>query len=158
MVSSTNTLAADPSRPADVFLIENHIYPKTQFEPKRKFNLPQWRNVSGVNIMEHIYREEPDYKIYHPYKMIVRPRGVEQTSVHSVLRNFGMTVKVPPGVCHIIHVRVPLRKGLTKNELHKDKRIWDYEKELVSNVDQALERAGLLTGESDTVKAILKAT
>jgi hypothetical protein len=24
--------------------------------------------------MEHIYREEPDYRIYHPSKMIVRPR------------------------------------------------------------------------------------
>ncbi|KAL0963769.1 hypothetical protein UPYG_G00313300 [Umbra pygmaea] len=133
---------------ADVFLIENHIFPKTQFEPSGRFNRTRWRTVPGINIMEHIYREEPDYKIYHPYKMIVQPRGVEQTSVHSVLRNFGQTVKVPPEVCHIVHVRVPLRKGLTKEELHEDKRVWNYEKELVSNVDGALERAGLLMREA----------
>ncbi|XP_012993161.1 uncharacterized protein LOC105022425 isoform X3 [Esox lucius] len=130
---------------AEVFLIENHIFPKTQFDPSRRFNLPRWRNVPGINIMEHIYKEEPDYKNYHPYKIIVRPRGVEQTSVHEVLRSFGETVQVPPKVCHIIHVRVPLRKGLTKENLLEDKRVWDYKGELVSNVDKALERAGLLT-------------
>ena len=69
---------------------------------------------------------------------------MEQTSVHSVLRNFGQTVKVPPNVCHIIHVRVPLQGGLTKKELHEDKRVWDYESQLVPNVDKALEKAGLL--------------
>ncbi|KAK6290920.1 hypothetical protein J4Q44_G00386800, partial [Coregonus suidteri] len=129
---------------AEVFLIENHIFPKSQFEPSGRFKRPRWRNVPGINIMEHIYREEPDYHIYHPSKMIVRPRAVEQTSVHSVLRNFGQTVKVPPNVCHIIHVRVPLRGGLTKEELHEDKRVWDYERQLVPNVDKALEQAGLL--------------
>uniref|UniRef100_A0A8C7S7K4 Glycosyltransferase family 92 protein n=1 Tax=Oncorhynchus mykiss TaxID=8022 RepID=A0A8C7S7K4_ONCMY len=129
---------------AEVFLIENHIFPKSQFEPSGRFERPNWRDVPGINIMEHIYREEPDYRIYHPSKMIVRPRAVEQTSVHSVLRNFGQTVKVPPNVCHIIHVRVPLQGGLTKKELHEDKRVWDYESQLVPNVDKALEKAGLL--------------
>uniref|UniRef100_A0A4W5RFY5 Glycosyltransferase family 92 protein n=1 Tax=Hucho hucho TaxID=62062 RepID=A0A4W5RFY5_9TELE len=74
---------------AEVFLIENHIFPKSQFDPSGRFERPRWRDVPGINIMEHIYREEPDYRIYHPSKMIVRPRAVEQTSVHSVLRNFG---------------------------------------------------------------------
>uniref|UniRef100_A0A8C7NMH6 Glycosyltransferase family 92 protein n=1 Tax=Oncorhynchus mykiss TaxID=8022 RepID=A0A8C7NMH6_ONCMY len=129
---------------AEVFLIENHIFPKSQFEPSGRFELPRWRNVPGINIMAHIYREEPDYRISHPSKMIVRPRAVEQTSVHSVLRNFGQTVKVLPNVCHIIHVRVPLQGGLTKEELHEDKRVWDYERQLVPNVDKALEQAGLL--------------
>ncbi|XP_052344739.1 uncharacterized protein LOC118373144 isoform X4 [Oncorhynchus keta] len=69
---------------AEVFLIENHIFPKSQFEPSGRFERPTWRDVPGINIMEHIDREEPDYRIYHPSKMIVRPRAVEQTSVHSV--------------------------------------------------------------------------
>ncbi|KAJ8003743.1 hypothetical protein DPEC_G00151520 [Dallia pectoralis] len=130
---------------AGVFLIENHIFPKSQFEPSGRFDQPRWRDVPGINILQHIYREEPDYTIYHPSKMIVRPRSVEQTSVHAVLSNFGETIKVPPSMCHIIHVRVPLRGGLSKDELHEDKRLWDYEKQLVPNVDKALERAGLLT-------------
>uniref|UniRef100_A0A8C7GLG6 Glycosyltransferase family 92 protein n=1 Tax=Oncorhynchus kisutch TaxID=8019 RepID=A0A8C7GLG6_ONCKI len=95
-------------------------------------------------VCAEVFLIENHYRIYHPSKMIVRPRAVEQTSVHSVLRNFGQTVKVPPNVCHIIHVRVPLRGGLTKKELHEDKRVWDYERQLVPNVDKALEKAGLL--------------
>ncbi|XP_019897658.3 glycosyltransferase family 92 protein F13G3.3 isoform X2 [Esox lucius] len=130
---------------AGVFLIENHIFPKSQFEPSGRFDRLSWRDIPGINIMQHIYREEPDYRIYHPSKMIIRPRTVEQTSVHSVLRNFGETINVPPQLCHIIHVRVPLQNGLSKEELHEDKRIWDYEKQLVPNVDKALERAGFLT-------------
>ena len=57
-----------------VFLIENHIFPKTYFEPSGRFHLPQWKGVPGINILEHIYREDPDRHIYHPYKMIVQPR------------------------------------------------------------------------------------
>lgn len=57
-----------------VFLIENHIFPKHQFEPNKKFALPQWKGVNGINILEHIYREEPQRNVYHPHKMIVQPR------------------------------------------------------------------------------------
>ncbi|KAK2813077.1 hypothetical protein Q5P01_000881 [Channa striata] len=57
-----------------VFLIENHVFPKKHFEPSRKFNLPQWKGVPGVNILEHIYREDPDRNIYHFHKMIVQPK------------------------------------------------------------------------------------
>ncbi|KAL1021989.1 hypothetical protein UPYG_G00020800 [Umbra pygmaea] len=59
---------------AEVFIIENHIYPKSQFEPSGRFDRPRWRNVPGINIMQHIYREEPDYSRFHPSKIIVRPR------------------------------------------------------------------------------------
>lgn len=59
---------------AGVFFIENHIFPKKHFEPSGKFHRPQWEGVPGINILEHIYREEPDRRMYHPYKMIVQPR------------------------------------------------------------------------------------
>ncbi|KAK2810258.1 hypothetical protein Q5P01_000423 [Channa striata] len=57
-----------------VFLIENHIFPKKPLEENKKGPLPQWKGVPGYNILEHIYREEPDRNIYHPHKMIVQPR------------------------------------------------------------------------------------
>ncbi|XP_070699052.1 uncharacterized protein [Pempheris klunzingeri] len=133
-----------------VFLIENHIFPKKHFEPSGRFHLPQWNRVPGVNIMEHIYREEPDRNIYHPHKMIIQPRMVEQTSVHEVLKNFGQKFKVPPDVCRIIHVRVPLRKALTLEQLHEDKRLWDFQEKLIPNVDNKLKRAGLLSSEGQS--------
>ncbi|CAL8274566.1 unnamed protein product [Merluccius merluccius] len=132
---------------AGVFLIENHIFPKKHFEPSGRFHLPQWEGVPGVNILEHVYREEPDRKIYHPYKMIVQPRSVEQTSVHSVLKSFGEVVAVPPALCHIVHVRVALQGRLTLQQLHEDKRLWHFSQRLVPRVDRALRRAGLLRSE-----------
>ncbi|KAG7244129.1 hypothetical protein INR49_004629 [Caranx melampygus] len=132
---------------AAVFLIENHIFPKKHFEPSGRFHLPQWNGVPGINILEHIYREEPNRNTYHPYKMIIQPRLVEQTSVHELLKNFGQRFKVPPGVCRIIHVRVPLQGGLTREQLNVDRRLWDFQDKLIPSVDRVLKRAGLLGTE-----------
>ncbi|XP_019204415.1 uncharacterized protein LOC100704330 isoform X1 [Oreochromis niloticus] len=129
---------------AGVFLIENHIFPKKHFEPSGRFHLPQWNGVPGINILEHIYREDPARNIYHPYKMIVRPRMVEMTSVHEVIKNFGDHYKVPLDVCRIIHVRVALLGSLTLEQLNVDKRLWDFQEKLIPNVDKVLKRVGML--------------
>uniref|UniRef100_A0A3P9HWW8 Glycosyltransferase family 92 protein n=1 Tax=Oryzias latipes TaxID=8090 RepID=A0A3P9HWW8_ORYLA len=131
------------------FLVENHIFPKKHFEPSGRFHLPRWNKVPGVNSLEHIYREDPDRNIYHPHKMIVQPRLVEQTSVHEVLTKFGQRFKVPMEVCRIIHIRVALRGSLKLEQLHEDKRLWDFQEKLILNVDKALRRAGLLREEED---------
>lgn len=57
-----------------VFLIENHIFPKKPFNESKWGPLPRWRGVPGFNILDRIYKEEPDRTIYHPHKMIVQPR------------------------------------------------------------------------------------
>ncbi|XP_059358751.1 glycosyltransferase family 92 protein [Carassius carassius] len=127
-----------------VFLIENHIFPKTQFEESRKFKRAVWNNIPGVNIMEHIYREPSRKNIYNPTKMIVNPRKVQQTSVHSSLKHFGGSFHVPFNVCRIVHVRVPLQGHLTKEQLIVDKRVWDFEQELIHNIDHTLKLSGFL--------------
>ncbi|KAM8914860.1 uncharacterized protein AB9W97_011722 isoform 2-T3 [Spinachia spinachia] len=127
-----------------VYLIENHIFPKKHFEPSGRFHLPQWNGVPGVNILEHIYREDPNRQSYHPHKMIVQPRLVEWTSVHEVLKTYGQQFKVPMDVCRIIHVRHPLRGSLTLEQLNEDQRLWDFEEKLIPSVDKALRRARLL--------------
>uniref|UniRef100_A0A3B3HLQ5 Glycosyltransferase family 92 protein n=1 Tax=Oryzias latipes TaxID=8090 RepID=A0A3B3HLQ5_ORYLA len=131
------------------FLIENHIFSKKHFEPSGRFHLPRWNKVPGVNILEHIYREDPDRNFYHPLKIIVQPRLVEQTSVHEVLKKFGQRFKVPMGVCRIIYIRVALRGSLKLEQLHEDKRLWDFQEKLIPNVDKALRRAGLLREEEE---------
>ncbi|XP_051759913.1 beta-1,4-galactosyltransferase galt-1-like isoform X2 [Ctenopharyngodon idella] len=134
--------SAHPS--VGVFRIENHIFPKTQFEDSGKFKRAEWNNIPGVNIMEHIYRE-PDRKyVYNPAKMIVNPRKVQQTSVHSTLDEFGGSYNVQFDVCRIVHVREPLQGHLTKDQLFIDKRVWDFEQELIPNVYQTLIFSGLL--------------
>ncbi|XP_068608238.1 uncharacterized protein [Brachionichthys hirsutus] len=133
-----------------VFLIENHIFPKIHFESSGKFHLPQWEGIPGVNILEHIFKEEPDRSQYHPHKMIVQPRMVEQTSVHEVLKNFGQRYNVPQDVCRLIHVRVPMRGNLKLEELTVDTRLWAFSKKMIPNVDKALKRAGLLSPEGQS--------
>ncbi|XP_043999533.1 uncharacterized protein LOC122846565 [Gambusia affinis] len=127
-----------------VFLIENHYFPKRRFEPSGRFHLPRWSKVPGINILEHIYREDPDRNIYHPHKLIVQPRMVEQTSVHEVLRSFGQKYKVPLEVCRIIHISDAIRKSLKLEELNVDNRLWDFQEKLIPNVDKVLKNLGYI--------------
>ncbi|XP_065104016.1 uncharacterized protein [Paramisgurnus dabryanus] len=127
-----------------LFLIENHIFPKTQFDDSGRFKRQEWSKIPGINIMEHIYREPVRKNFHNPTKMIINPRLEEQISVHSSLRHFGYSYHVPFDVCRIVHVRVPLQGHLTKAQLNVDKRLWDFEQELLPNVDNALKLSGLL--------------
>ncbi|XP_062399910.1 uncharacterized protein LOC134089483 [Sardina pilchardus] len=129
---------------AGVFRIENHIFPKTQFEDSGRFRLPQWRDVPGVNILEHIYREPDRKNVFNPTKLLIDPRRVEQTSVHTTLKQFGPDVAVPFDVCRIIHVRVPLQGRLSKDQLFVDKKLWEFEKLLIPSIDHALNQSDLL--------------
>ncbi|NXR16373.1 YSNK protein, partial [Semnornis frantzii] len=72
---------------AGVFLFENHIFPKTVSTPV--FNISSWNAVPGVNILQHVHREPDRKEVFNPRKMIVDPRKVIQTSVHSVLHAYG---------------------------------------------------------------------
>uniref|UniRef100_A0AAY5F2B3 Glycosyltransferase family 92 protein n=2 Tax=Electrophorus electricus TaxID=8005 RepID=A0AAY5F2B3_ELEEL len=127
-----------------VFRIENHIFPKTKFEDNHRFRRPEWGNIPGINIMEHIYREPDRKNIYNPTKMIINPRMVMQTSVHSTLKHSGNVYLVPFDVCRIVHVRSPLQSHLSKNECFVDTRVWDFKDKLLPNVDRALQSSGLL--------------
>ncbi|KAG2470122.1 uncharacterized protein LOC120536100 [Polypterus senegalus] len=127
-----------------VFLVENHIYPFNVFDDSGRFNLSLWRQVPGINIMEHIHREPDRKNIANPTKIIINPRKVEQTSVHSVLKSFGNQYRVPFDVCRIVHVRVPLQGHLSKEELIVDTKLWEYHKELVPRVNQVIRESGIL--------------
>ncbi|XP_040916793.1 glycosyltransferase family 92 protein F13G3.3-like isoform X1 [Toxotes jaculatrix] len=130
---------------AGVFLVENHIYPKKPFEESKRGPLPHWRGVPGFNILEHIYKWEPDRAAeYHPYKLIIQPRMVEQTSVHLVLKMFGEQFKIPPELCHIVHAPLSTPTVQPLEKIHVDTRLWDFKDELIPNVNNVLRRAGLL--------------
>ncbi|XP_031425872.1 uncharacterized protein LOC116221033 [Clupea harengus] len=129
---------------AGVFKIENHIFPKTQFDDSGRFRLPRWKSVPGVNILEHVYREPDRKHVFNPTKVLINPRSVEQTSVHTTLKQFGLVFNVPFDVCRIIHVRVPLQGQLSKDQLFVDKKLWEFEKLLIPSIDRALNESGVL--------------
>ncbi|XP_016372355.1 glycosyltransferase family 92 protein F49C12.5-like [Sinocyclocheilus rhinocerous] len=127
-----------------VFLFESHVFPTTQFEESGKFKRAEWNNIPGVNIMEHIYREPDRKNIDNPKKMIVNPRKVQKTSVHSSLQKYGYIHHVAFHVSRMVHVRNPMQVNLTKEQLFVDKRMWDFKQKLIPNVDRTLKRSGLL--------------
>ncbi|XP_005934428.1 uncharacterized protein LOC102299508 [Haplochromis burtoni] len=147
LMSLMNTLQ-NQNPNTGIFLIENHTYPKKPFNQSKWGPLPQWNGVPGFDILVHIYREEPNRNIYHPHKLIVQPRAVQQTSVHDVLMMSATKFKVPPDVCRIIHspIRTPTDPPLDR--LHVDTRLWDFKDKLLPNVIKVLQRAELLTSET----------
>ncbi|NXU53092.1 GALT1 galactosyltransferase, partial [Turnix velox] len=124
---------------AAVFRFENHIFPKTV--STQVFNISSWNSVPGVNILHHVHREPLKKNVINPRKMIVDPRKVIQTSVHSVLHAYGKSVNVPMGVALIYHCRVPLRKDLHQESFIRDTTLWRYSSSLIMNVNKVLNQA-----------------
>ncbi|KAM9218119.1 uncharacterized protein RG961_010556 [Leptosomus discolor] len=119
-----------------IFLFENHIFPETI--STHVFNISSWNAVPGVNILQHVHREPDRKDVYNPRKMIVDPRKVIQTSVHSVLRAYGNSVNVPTDVALIYHCRVPLQGNLPRESLIRDTTLWRYNSSLITNVNKVL--------------------
>ncbi|XP_054598291.1 uncharacterized protein [Nothobranchius furzeri] len=99
------TLGADKC-----YQFENHWFP-VEFElpPPKSQTLPrqdQWKNISGVNILTHLYREPPPTKpTFNNFKIIVNPRAVSRVTVHGALNSVKGCVWVDRNVAHMYHVR-----------------------------------------------------
>ncbi|XP_053940343.1 uncharacterized protein LOC104066983 isoform X1 [Cuculus canorus] len=119
-----------------VFLFENHIFPKTV--STHVFNISSWNTVPGANILQHVHREPDRKDVINPRKMIIDPRKVFQTSVHSVLRAYGDSVYVPMDVALIYHCRLPLQGNLPRESLIRDTTLWRYNSSLIRNVNEVL--------------------
>ncbi|XP_015271304.1 PREDICTED: uncharacterized protein LOC107114368 [Gekko japonicus] len=128
---------------AAVFIFENHIFPKTVFTLNDPFNISSWRTIPGVNILQHVLREPDRKHIVNPWKMIVDPKKVAQTSVHSVLQAYGNKVNVPIDVALVYHCRVPLQAKLPRESLINDTTLWRYNVTLVGKVSKVLQQIGL---------------
>ncbi|KAK0684880.1 GALT1 galactosyltransferase, partial [Pygoscelis papua] len=124
-----------------IFLFENHIFPETI--STHMFNISSWNTVPGVNILQHVHREPDRKDVINPKKLIIDPRKVIQTSVHSVLRAYGNSVDVPMDVALIYHCRVPLQGNLPRESLIRDTTLWRYNLSLVMNVNKVLHQTVL---------------
>ncbi|XP_061553334.1 glycosyltransferase family 92 protein F59C6.8-like [Phycodurus eques] len=122
------------------FHIEAHRFPTTMVEPNGTFQLPQWEGVPGINILRHIYSLKPNGLNRSLGKSIIRPRLVKETSVHQTNNKFGTTYYVPPNVCRIIHIR----DDPPSPHFTVDRRLWDFQKKLIPNLEYSLKRAGLI--------------
>ncbi|XP_069465466.1 uncharacterized protein [Ambystoma mexicanum] len=132
------------------FLFENHIFPKEVFTLSDAFKTSNWEGVPGVDILKHIHRE-PDRKDYfNARKIILNPRKVIQTSVHSILKAYGESLYVKNDVALVYHCRGPLQAALPRESLIRDATIWKYSLPLIEKVNAVLERNMFLNRTADT--------
>ncbi|XP_027679156.1 solute carrier family 2, facilitated glucose transporter member 8 isoform X6 [Chelonia mydas] len=130
----------EQNRGAGIFLFESHVFPKTVYASTDIFNITSWNAVPGVNILQHIHREPNRKNVFNPKKMIVDPRKVVQTSVHSVLHAYADSVNVPIDVALVYHCREPLQVKLPRESLIRDTTIWRYNSSLIMNVNKVLQK------------------
>ncbi|XP_073468292.1 beta-1,4-galactosyltransferase galt-1-like [Aquarana catesbeiana] len=119
-----------------VFYVENHIFPNSV--NISGFDL--WSHVPGVNILRHSFREPIDWKVFNTRKMIVNPRDVFQTSIHSALKHSRHWVNLESGMAITFHCRHKRRNDITSEHLIPDDILRRYNMSLVPNVDKVIQR------------------
>ncbi|KAM4663016.1 glycosyltransferase family 92 protein F13G3.3-like isoform 1-T3 [Discoglossus pictus] len=120
------------------FLIENHIFPQTIVTIGNFSDISAWKSVPGFNILQYVHREPASPNYFNARKMILNPRKVIQTSVHSILKAYAKSHMVPIDTAIVYHCRGRLQKNLTKASHIEDKNIWRFSKEMISHVNNVL--------------------
>ncbi|OCT65263.1 glycosyltransferase family 92 protein F13G3.3 [Xenopus laevis] len=123
-----------------IFLFENHIFPQTAVSDGNFSNVPSWNGVPGFNLLHFIHREPGRPNHFNARKMIVDPRAVIQTSVHSTLKQYKNSNYVPLETALVHHCRAPQQPQLSRAALIEDKTIWRYNDSLIQNVNQMLQK------------------
>ncbi|XP_073514022.1 uncharacterized protein [Phyllobates terribilis] len=117
-----------------VFCIENHVFP-TDIKESR-FDL--WNDVPGTNILKHLFREPIDKTVFNDRKLIVNPRHVFQTSIHSVLKLKGTSRNLPQNVAITFHCTRSRRPNMPQEHLIRDQTLRRYNQSLVPNVHKVV--------------------
>uniref|UniRef100_A0A3B3TNN4 Glycosyltransferase family 92 protein n=1 Tax=Poecilia latipinna TaxID=48699 RepID=A0A3B3TNN4_9TELE len=105
----------------------------------------QWQNVSGVNILAHLYRE-PIVPILRRrnFKVIVNPRAVFATSVHGVLKAKKSSVWVNRKIARMYHIKPRGQTSLKPQSLIYEGRLLSYSADLTPAVNAVLRETRLL--------------
>ncbi|XP_073418898.1 uncharacterized protein [Dendrobates tinctorius] len=117
-----------------VFCIENHVFPTNIKEST--FDL--WTNVPGTNILNHLFREPINKTLFNDRKLIVNPRNVFQTSIHSVIKLKGISRNLHQNVAITFHCTRSKRPNMPRKYLIKDQTLRRYNQSLVPNVHKVV--------------------
>ncbi|XP_066435845.1 glycosyltransferase family 92 protein F13G3.3-like [Eleutherodactylus coqui] len=121
---------------SSAYLIDNHYYPMNITVPNFQNAFP--KNLPGTNILQLIYYEPKSQYVWKNHKMIVNPREVIHTLVHSILRSYKRSLKVPSHIVALHHNHIPTQPNLPLSSLIKDTTIWKYNSSLITNVNKVL--------------------
>ncbi|XP_056230864.1 uncharacterized protein si:zfos-464b6.2 isoform X2 [Seriola aureovittata] len=130
------------------YMFENNVFPNnnTQPPPDSQIQPPQsWQDVSGVNILDHLYCE-PIIKATHysNYKIIVNPRVVFTPTVHGLIESKHGCEWVDRNIARMYHTRAAKQPDLKPDQLIYDGRLLNYSTHLTPAVNTVLRESGLL--------------
>ncbi|XP_028275133.1 uncharacterized protein LOC114444612 [Parambassis ranga] len=128
------------------YMFENNVFPNT-IKPPNSPTLPllaSWLNVSGVDILAHLYQEPYEEIHKSNFKIIVNPRAVFTTTVHGVLHSQHGCSWVDRNMARMYHTRRPSQPHLKPDQLIYDGRLLDYSARLIPAVSAVLKENGLL--------------
>ncbi|XP_061575895.1 uncharacterized protein LOC133442030 isoform X2 [Cololabis saira] len=130
------------------YAFQNHVFPNHVWlpPPKPQAPLPQghWANVSGVNILDHLYHE-PIMRNTSDinFKIILNPRIVFTPTVHGVVAPKKICRMINRKVARLYHTRQK-QLELKPKELIYDGRLVGYSARLTPAVDTVLKDNRLL--------------
>ncbi|XP_051813463.1 uncharacterized protein si:zfos-464b6.2 isoform X2 [Acanthochromis polyacanthus] len=135
------------------FMFENNVFPNSITLPDptgRTIKQDRWVNVSGVNILDHLYHEPIISKTdYTGFKIIVNPRLVFSTSVHGLLSSLGGCSWVNRNIARMYHTRASKQMSLPPDQLVYDGRLLSYSATLRPAVDAVLTDTGFIAEHSE---------
>ncbi|XP_077334772.1 uncharacterized protein LOC143976236 [Lithobates pipiens] len=118
-----------------VFCIENHIFPTSV----NISGFDMWSHVPGVNILSHAPPLPVRWLFLNNRKMIVNPRDVFQTSIHSILKHRRNWENIGQDSAILFHCR--RETGVNVKDLAPDDdRLMRYKCSLVPNVDKVIQK------------------
>ncbi|XP_056296801.1 uncharacterized protein LOC130210478 isoform X2 [Pseudoliparis swirei] len=96
------------------YMFENNIFPNTVTSPPTSQTLllqsccSSWQNVSGVNILAHLYQEPKVKGKFDNVKTIVNPRAVFTATVHGLISSLRGCSMVDRNIARMYHTRQTL--------------------------------------------------
>ncbi|XP_068128129.1 uncharacterized protein [Hyperolius riggenbachi] len=119
-----------------VFCFEDHVF--TTSASASGFDL--WPDIPGVNILLHPFREPINWNEFINRKMIVNPRQIFQTSIHSALKHTGTTKNITQNIGISFHCRSQERKNITTDQLIRDDILRMYNVSLVPKINGVIRK------------------
>ncbi|XP_060779328.1 beta-1,4-galactosyltransferase galt-1 isoform X3 [Neoarius graeffei] len=123
------------------FEFENNFFPLSIKDPRPEYSPDSWKKVTGVNILDHIYRLSNDPTKFNNFKVIVNPRLVFQTTVHGFLKSVGNSVRVDSKIARMYHMRNISEEIVSMRTQIRDARHRDYADQLIPAVSEVLQQA-----------------
>ncbi|XP_070762411.1 uncharacterized protein [Enoplosus armatus] len=136
------------------YMFENNVFPNTVMRPPPAsqtlpLQSPGWQNLSGVNILAHLYQEPIITETHFSnFKIIVNPRIVFSTSVHGLLSSVKACSWIDRNIARMYHTRAAKQTHLTPDKLIYDGRLLSFSSQLIPTVNTVLREIGLLPEDS----------